>query len=562
MRWSALFLLLAASPAAAQHVTVDGTRFVVEGEPFHVTGANAAVMHGEAHRRAARETLEAAAADGANVVRVWALGEYPDDAPESARPYAFRVGPDGWVESSFAHLDAVLAHARDLGLRVIVVLANRWGDFGGTTQYLRWAGYAPDARSLSPLALSAFWDCGPCEEAYRAHVRRIVTRTSSVTGTAYADDPTIFAFELMNEAEAAGVHGEAAMLGWMQRQAALVRELAPRTLVSAGHIGYARLGDRDLFRRVCALDDVDYCDSHAYPLRHGRVRTPSGLARWIDDRVQLAHHVVGKPLLFGEVGVRTDRRAIRGRARAAWLRQFLTRTIVDGAAGALIWTYLPSAGERRTYGVYASGPRARQTRDLRRVLARHARRARRLSPRERNPRLGPQQGDAPIFDPTVRITRRRDPHDTWTDDTLALDPREVFRAAFEGAGTWDGDPGLPHFYGAGSGEVRYRFTAPRDAPGALVIRLHASSELPGSGAAGASPEDTSELTIAIDGAVLGAVTAPPDDGAGDVVELRVEAPALPSRRVRELTITADRGVCLYARDVEGRATGVELTWLE
>jgi len=562
VRWSALILLLVASPAAAQRVAVDGARFVVEGEPMHVTGANVAVMHGAAHRAAARATLEAAAADGANVVRVWALGEYPAGAPDSVQPYAFRVGTDGWVEASFAHLDAVLAHAGALDLRVIVVLANRWGDFGGTTQYLRWAGHAPDARSLSPLALSAFWECGACEESYRAHVRRVVSRTNTVTGVAYADDPTIFAFELMNEAEAAGVRGEAAMLEWMRRQAALVHDLAPRTLVSAGHIGYSRLGDRDLFRRVCALDGIDYCDSHAYPLRHGRVRTIAGLERWIDDRVQLAQHVVGKPLLFGEVGVRTDRRMVRGRPRTQWLQRFLTRTVLDGAAGALVWTYLPSAGERRTYGVYASGPRARQTRDLRRVLSRHARRARRLTPRSRNPRLGPERGDAPIFDPTVRIARRRDPHDTWTGDTLAFDPRELLRAAFEGAGTWDGDPGLPHFYGAGAGEVRYRFTAPRAAPGALIVRLRASSELPGAGAAGASPEDTSELTIAVDGVELGTLTAPPDDGVGDWIELRVDAPPLPARRVHELTIRADRGVCLYATDLEGRAAGVQLRWEE
>lgn len=545
-------------------MTVSGTRFVVGDEPFHAMGANAAVMHGTPHRVAARATLEAIAEDGATVVRIWALGEYPDDAPTWARSFAFRIGEAGWVESSFVHLDEVLDHARQLGLRVIVVLANRWGDFGGTSQYLRWAGHEIEGRSVPPLGLTAFWDCAPCEASYRQHVRRVVSRTSSTTGAAYTDDPTIFAWELMNEAEAAGVHGEASMLAWMTRQAALVHELAPRQLVSAGHIGYSRLRDRQLFQRVCGLDGIDYCDSHAYPLRSGRVRTFGGLARWVDDRVQLAHHVVGRPILFGEVGVRTDQRAIRGRPRGAWLDRFFRQLVVDGAAGALIWTYLPSQGRRRPYGVYTSGARASETADIRRLMARSARRARRHPPRERNPRLGAERGDRPIFDPTVRIARRRDPHDTWSretePETLRIDPRELERAAFEGAGTYDGDPGLPHFYGAGGGEVSYRFVSRRAAPSQLTIRLHASSELPGAGL-GAGPEDVSALRVSIDGVELGALVAPPDDGVGDVIELTVEAPALPRRRTRRLTIRADRGVCLYAQDVEAHATGIELRWV-
>ncbi|MCB9594249.1 MAG: hypothetical protein H6719_16065 [Sandaracinaceae bacterium] len=561
MRALPLMLLLVATPAAAQSgfVSVEGARFVVEGEAFHVVGANAAVMHGEAHRAAASETLAAIAADGGNVVRVWALGEYPADAPAWARSYAFRIGEDGWVEASFAHLDAVLAQARALGLRVIVVLANRWGDYGGFTQYLRWAGFTVEGRSAPPLALGAFYRCAPCEASYREHVRRVVGRTNTITGVPYADDPTIFAWELVNEAEAAGVDGEAALLEWTARQAAFVHGLAPRQLVSAGHIGYARLHDRELFRQVCALDGVDYCDAHAYPLRGPRVRTFEALSTWIDDRVQLAHHVVGRPLLFGEVGVRSDRRSIRGRPRAAWLDRFFARVIHDGAAGALVWTYLPTGGDRRPYAVYASGALERETRDLRRAVARQARRARRGPPRSRNRALGPSAGDAPLFDPSVTITRRRDPHDTWTNDTLSFDPRELERARFEGAGTYDGDPGSPHFYGAGAGSVSYRFVAPRAAPSALVVRLHASSELPGAGA-GAGPEDTSALRVSVDGVALGTLTAPPDDGVGDVLELRVEAPALPRRRTRRLVIEADRGVCLYARDLEGHATGVELEW--
>lgn len=544
-------------------VGVDGARFVLEGQAFHVLGANAAVMHGGPHRAHMRETLEAVAADGLGVVRVWVLGEYPR-GDRNAALRAFRVGADGWVESSFVHLDAVLVEARRLNLRVVMVLANRWHDYGGINQYLRWAGTeVPRSPSISTLAVGSFWDCSRCEALYREHVTRVVGRTNSLSGVAYAADPTIFAWELINEAEAAGRRGEAAMVSWIERQAALVHELDPNHLVSAGHIGYSRLHDRELFRRVCALEAVSYCDSHAYAVDGGRVRSPAALARWIDDRVQLAHHVIGKPLLFGEVGFRTDRQGLWGVGRAAWFDRFLSRVLADGAAGALAWVYLPSEGERRNYGIYASGPRVRQTRDVRRILARHARRARRRAPAERNRRLGPERGASPIFDPTVRIRRRSTPHDTWTGDTLHMDPRELERAHFEGAGTWEGDPGAPHFYGAGAGEVSYRFMAPRGRPRALRLRLHASSELPGGGG-GAGPEDTSNLVVLLDGVELGRLVAPPDDGVGDVLGLDVD-PArlseLPRRRVHRLVVRADSGICLYARDLQAHATGIELTWI-
>ena len=566
-----LFVLASAAARAQAPANVDGfvraegTRFTVHGQPFTVVGANVAVMHGRAQRERMPETLAAAAADGATVVRVWALGEYPSDAPAWARDYAFRIGPDGWVEESFAHLDRVLVTARELGLRVIVVLANRWGDYGGIPAYLQWAGHEPLGRHPPALALTAFYEGEEHEARYREHVRRVVGRVNALTGLPYRDDPTIFAWELINEAEGAGAIGEEAMLRWMDRQARFVRKLDPAHMIAAGHIGYSRRRDRALWARACALEPISYCDSHAYPLRNGRVRTRQGLARWIDDRVALARHV-GKPLLFGEIGVPAERRAVHGVPRARWLSAFFERALRGGAAGAMVWAYLPSEARPRTYAIYAHGERARQTRDLRRAVARVARRARRGLPRVRPL----PASDAPLFDPTVRLRGPATVHDRWTpaeDGALLLriDPRAFERAEFEGAGVHDGEPGLPHFYGAGAGFVSYRVRLPREL-GSLTVRLRTSSELPGAGGS-VSDADVSTLTIAIDDVVIGTLTAPPDDGMGAWVELTVSDPAVlraiaARRGVRRLEIRAGTegagGVCLYATTETGEPVGVEL----
>ncbi len=574
----ALVSLTLAMPALAQppvrdgsFVRAEGTSFVVDGQPFHVIGANVAVMHGRDQRTEMEETLATAARDGLSLVRVWALGEYPADAPNWARQYAFRVGPDGWVEESFVHLDRVLAEARRLGLRVVIVLANRWGDYGGVPAYLGWSGASID-RHPTPLALTSFWECGDCEVRYREHVERVVGRVNSVTGVAYADDPTIFAWELINEADAAGAVGEGAMLRWMERQAALVRSLDQSHMISAGHIGYSRMQARALWARACAIEGVSYCDSHAYPLRDGYVRDAPRLMRWIDDRVQLAHFGVGKPLLFGEVGVPTEQRAVFGRERGRWLSMFLRRVITDGAAGAMLWTYLPSGSRPRAYSVYASGERERRTIDVRRALSAVARLARDRAPRSSNARLYAERGDAPLFDPVTLVRGPAIVENAWRDEgdarVLRVDPLSFERARFELAGAYSGDVGLPHFYGSGAGTVSFRFRAPRAPASSIVIRARVSSELPGSGGS-ASEADTSRLTIAIDGVELGTITAPPDDGAGAWVELAVDDPsalaAIARRGVHRLQIRAGSegagGVCIYGATERGEPAGIELRWV-
>jgi mannan endo-1,4-beta-mannosidase len=564
-----LIVVLAAwsCAASAQFVRADGARFVAGEQAFHVVGANAAVMHGPDQRGSYAETLGAAAADGLGVVRIWALGEYPEGTRPYARAYSFRIGPDGWVEESYLHLDRVLAEARRLGLRVVIVLANRWGDYGGIPQYLAWSGHAPLGRHPPALALTAFWECTECEARYREHVRRLVTRVSSVTGVRYADDPTIFSWELINEAEAAGAVGEASYLRWVERQAAFVRELDPNHMIAAGHIGYASTRTRSLWARACEVPQVSYCDSHAYPLREGRVRSAQRLERWVDDRVQLAHDVVQKPILFGEIGVPNDRRSFYGRDRSAWLALFFQRVIANGAAGAMIWTYLPSAGDPRTYAVYAHGDRARQTRDLRRVLAVQAERVRGRSPSVRTLAVEP-------FDASVRLRGPGTVHRNVEplEDGAALvriDPLAFERARFEGAGTWGGNPGVPHFYGGGIGEVSYLLRRPPGmrALSSLRVRVRASSELPGAGG-GVSEADTSELAVDLDGVALGTIVAPPDDGLGNWVELTVDDPAvlsaIRSRATHRLRITANGngagGVCLYGRTERDEPAGIEVVW--
>ena len=414
-RWSALFGVLAMAtaasttaqvieaPALRSFVRVAGDHFELAGVPFRFVGANVAVMHGDAHRAALSTTLDAVQADGLSIIRVWALGERDAGAPEWARSYAFRIGDDGWVESSFVHLDRVLAEAAARDLRVIIVLANRWGDYGGVPQYLRWSGDPFDTTTHDGIAraeLGTFFRSTRAQALYTAHIEHVVGRTSSITGIAYRDDPTIFAWELVNEISAER-RDAPALTAFVQTNAARIHTLDPNHLVSAGHIGYATSADRRTWRDVVALPEVDFADAHAYPTEHDRVTTLAELDAFVDDQAMLAHGVLHKPLVFGELGFAIGRRSLR-RTRTQLFEHFLDHAAVRGVDGALAWIYAPSVDPAGAQTILADHP----DRDSERVRAALSSGALELD----SPFSPPSwpSSDAPLWDPsrTVIGTRR------------------------------------------------------------------------------------------------------------------------------------------------------------
>ena len=70
----------------------------------------------------------------------------------------------------------------------------------------------------------------------------LLRRQNSLNGRVYGDDPTVLAFELCNEPRAAAAPAKrastrAAYMQWVRGAAALVKRLAPRTLLVVGSEG-------------------------------------------------------------------------------------------------------------------------------------------------------------------------------------------------------------------------------------------------------------------------------------------------------------------------------------
>lgn len=363
----------------ASFVSTNGARFTVDGKPFRFVGANAAVIYGAEERRLMPETLAAASRSGIRVVRIWAFGETNElgASPRGVSPHEwlydspFRRGPEGWNEEAFRNLDRILVEAERLGLRVQICFTNWWPDTGGVTQYLAWAGITDAYDTSHPFGVNVeraalFYTNETARRFYREHVERIVARRNTLTGKLYRDDPVIFGYELMNEAQApAGRWAE--RREWVREMSAFVKSLDPNHLVTPGTWGYRFSWERREWLAEHRLPDVDFCDVHIYPRddTDSYVTSPEALGEFLENRSAAAVSI-SKPLVVGEFGIPTE--GFEGLSQTEWFRAYFEQAARVGIGGAMFWIWTRAAG--RDYGVTPDAPRDEP---LRAELARAAR---------------------------------------------------------------------------------------------------------------------------------------------------------------------------------------------
>jgi mannan endo-1,4-beta-mannosidase len=317
-------------------------------------------MHREEDRARMPETLRQASLAGIRVVRVWASGEggpndigpVGADAADWPRTHPFRWAPGKWNEEAFVHLDNVIAEAARNKLLVQLCLVNWWRDTGGVTQYLRWAGIedAADEKfrvGINPERAMLFYTNDETRRLYREHLEKLATRRNTVTGTLYRDDPNIFGWELMNEAQAVTSRW-AERRAWIAEMSTYLKSLDPNHIIAPGDWGYRTAAERREWLRDHQLPNIDYCDVHVYPRDDGDsfLDSPTALREFVDNR-SAAAQALKKPLVFGEFGMGAD--GYKGFSQAEWYRAYLESNVRAGAGGAMFWILTPDLA--RGYGV-------------------------------------------------------------------------------------------------------------------------------------------------------------------------------------------------------------------
>lgn len=489
---SAAVLFLVASSNSATNGTAGpfvrqrGGRFFVGDKPFRFIGANVAVMYRDEDRERMPETLRQAAQAGIKVVRVWAFGEGgPNDVQPMAdfadwpRHHSFRFAPGQWNEDAFVHLDKVIAEAAKNKIYVQLCLTNWWRDTGGVTQYLRWAGIHDAADDSYKYGINnekaiLFYSNPETRRLYREHLEKLATRRNTITGVVYRDDPSIFGWELMNEAQVITGRWEERR-AWFAEMSEYLKSLDPNHLIAPGAWGYRSSSERREWLADHAIPTIDYCDVHNYPRddHDSFVDSPAALKEFIENRAAAAFSL-GKPLVMGEFGMGVD--GHNSVSQVEWYRALFDGSARAGVGGAMFWILTPDA--RRGYGMTYTTSRDREV--LGEVL-----RASQVFSALQSAEL-PQR----LLDPSRHLiprqfawTRAAGEPATWPQIIFREDksvlyqfkPQMASAQRFEKIGEGPG-----YMWGSGSGFVEYTVPAREDRRrvSEIIVRAHIRPVLP------------------------------------------------------------------------------------
>jgi mannan endo-1,4-beta-mannosidase len=338
----------APAPPPPPFVRVDASsaRFTLGGKPFFFAGTNAYYLEQEQAYGSSVTTdaLDAAQALGFTVVRTWGFNN--NRSTTTTDPSILQVSPGVYQDSGWKAYDFVVSEAGKRGLHLIVNLVNNWDDYGGMNLYVQWAGLTGH---------DLFYTDPGVRQLYKNYVRDFVSHVNTITGVAYKDDPTIFGWELANEARCESDPGanKGTIIGWYAEMSTYLKSVDPNHLVATGEegldvttTGYTPFTSYTLyfdfymwlegtsFTKNTALPSIDWASLHLYPDTWSWLAPESDGKAWILDHTNLAGPL-GKPLLLGEYGLETSSHSIY----ASWL----ATVAGSNAAGALLWELVPAS---------------------------------------------------------------------------------------------------------------------------------------------------------------------------------------------------------------------------
>lgn len=134
---------------------------------------------------------------------------------------ALQKSPDVYDEQVFKALDFVIREARKNKIRLILSLSNNWEAYGGNAQYVKWGREA----GLTLSSEDAFFSDTTLKTYFKNHIKTILTRVNTITNVAYKDDPTIFAWELMNEPRCLSDPSGDTLHAWIEEMAVYVKSI-------------------------------------------------------------------------------------------------------------------------------------------------------------------------------------------------------------------------------------------------------------------------------------------------------------------------------------------------
>jgi mannan endo-1,4-beta-mannosidase len=240
--------------------------------------------------------------------------------------------------------DHTLAVSRARGEHIIATLANQWADCeepvpGYKTEAWYQSGYRTRLDTTVP-------------SGYRDWVQEVVTR--------YRANPTIMAWQLVNEAEDGARPGgpcsptaSASLKAFAADMSQLIKSLDSNHLVSLGTIGSGQCGTIGAdYQDVHSVPGIDLCEWHDY----GAATNTIPGDRWNGMQVRIDQcRALDKPLFVGETGIVAG--TVGGYARRAQLyADKFTAQFGAGIVGELVWDWRDGPHGGSSLDEYNVGP--------------------------------------------------------------------------------------------------------------------------------------------------------------------------------------------------------------
>ncbi|GIK21187.1 MAG: hypothetical protein BroJett005_06010 [Ignavibacteriota bacterium] len=359
MKLTFLILILSSSIYSQNNfIKASGDNFILNNDEFKFFGFNAYYLQSEAGKIERRyivdDIYQSAKNIGVNVIRTWAFNEGSSFSnPSVIRKYPYEV-----QESGLIALDYVLQKAKENGIYIILTLSNNYSAFGGIPQYIKWANHIK-LNGSDNYSHNDFFVNDSLKQWFKFYIELLLNRTNTFTGIKYKDDPAIFSWEIMNEAE--NPHKDFGIIkNWYEDISLFIKSIDQNHLVTTGENGYDVYpnfySDVDLmynssyflvngykgtsFCENSQLENIDYISFHSYP--NGWGLSAKAGKTWIKDHYRIVEGF-NKPCLLGEFGIKENKLSV--------YKQWLEDIKKSSTKSAIVWQYLhPNVMNTDGYG--------------------------------------------------------------------------------------------------------------------------------------------------------------------------------------------------------------------
>ena len=268
-----------------------------------------------------------------------------------------QYAPGKYNDTLLRGLDYFLVELGKRDMEAVLYLNNAWEWSGGYSQYLQWAGYGDiplprvDGYNEYVDYVSDFLKSDSAMGMFRRYVMDIVSRTNTVTGKAYRDDPAIFSWQICNEPRPFGEENKETFKTWLTETAEIIKAIDPNHMVSVGSEGkYGCEVDLSLWEEIGRSPYIDYLNIHIWPfnwgwtsrddMNDGTVEPAIALSlEYLDEHMEVARRL-HKPLVVEEFGFPRDSvgfsRSTSVSMRDRYYEAMLSQMVGQKASGTLL----------------------------------------------------------------------------------------------------------------------------------------------------------------------------------------------------------------------------------